>query len=145
MTNLRRLMPRGREFEQRLRHPFLMKNEIDQEEVKGSELEPKVPNRLANKQKEKEQKHSRVRHQQSPPPEHRAGRIAKSRLQRNGNLVRKIALDRLVQPFQAGRKHLLLPGEIQVKGEQKFVPGFGPPTKSSILLAQGGGRIQIRA
>src|SRR5205807_6895855 len=72
-------MPRGREFEQRLRHPFLLKNEIDQEEVKDGELEPKVPNRLANKQKKKEQKHSRVRHQQSPPSEHRPGRIAISR------------------------------------------------------------------
>src|ERR1700682_3916112 len=138
-------MPRRREFDQRLRHLFLLKNEIDQEDVEGGELEPKVPNRLANKQKKKEQKHSRVRHQQSPPPERRPGRIAKSRLQRTGNLVREIALDRLVQPFQAGRKHLLLAGEIQIQGEQKFVPGFGPPTKSSILLAQGGGRIQMRA
>src|SRR6267143_6161874 len=95
-------MPRGREFEQGLRHPFLLKNEIDQEEVKGGELKPKVPNGLANKQKKKEQKHSRVRHQQSPPPEPRSGRIAISRLQRTGNLVREISLDRLVQPFQAG-------------------------------------------
>ena len=137
-------MPRDREFEQRLRHPFLLKNEIDQEEVKGGDLEPKVPNRLANKQKKKEQKHSRIRHQQSPPSERRPGRIVKSRLQRTGNLIREIALDRLVQPFQAGRKHLLLPREIQIQGEQKFVPRFGPPTKSSILLAQGGERIQIR-
>src|SRR6266404_7895680 len=110
-------MPRGREFEQRLRHPFLLKNEIDQEKVKDGELEPKVPNRLASKQKKKEQKHSRVRHQQSPPSEHRPGRIMISRLEPIGNLVRKIARDRLVQPSKAGRKHLLLPGKIQIQRE----------------------------
>src|SRR5438552_17924087 len=113
-------MPRGREFEQRLRHPFLLKNEIDQEEVKDGELEPKVPNGLANKQKKKEQKHSRVRHQQSPPSEHRPGRIAISRLQRTGNLVREIEFVRIVQTFTAGRTPLLLLGAIKIIIEHNF-------------------------
>ena len=112
ITNLSRGLPRRRELEQRLRQSFLLKDEIDEEEVKRAELEPKVPNRPADKQKKEEQKHSRVRHQQPPPPEHRPGRIAISRLEPTRNLVRKIAPDHLVQPFQAGRELLLLPGQI---------------------------------
>src|SRR6266446_1492014 len=101
ITNLRWLMPRGREFEQRLRHFFLLKNEINQKEVKRGELDPKVPSRPADEQKKKEQKHSWIRHQTSPPSQHRPGRIAIVRLQPTGNLVREIALARLVQSFQA--------------------------------------------
>ena len=114
IKNLRGFPPRRRKLEQRSRQSFLLKNEIDEKEVEHAELEPKVPNRPADEQKKKEQEHSRVRHQQSPPSEHRPGRIMISRLQPNWNFAWKVAPDRLVQPFQAGREHLLLPSEIQI-------------------------------
>ena len=117
MKNLREVPLSCRELKERSRQFLLLKNEIEQKEVEHAELEPKVPNRPAHEQKKKEQKHSRVCHQQSPPSEHRPRRIMISRLEPTGNLVRKIARDRLVQPSQAGRKHLLLPGEIQIQRE----------------------------
>src|SRR5229473_531534 len=96
IKNLRGFPPRRRELEQRSRQSFLLKNEIDEKDVERAELEPKVPNRPADEQKKKEQKHSRVRHQQSPPFEHRLGRIMISRLQPNWNFAWKIAPDRPV-------------------------------------------------
>src|SRR5713101_1870478 len=138
IKDLRGFPPRRRELEQRSRQSFLLKNEIDEKEVEHAELDPKVPNRPANEQKKKEEKHSRVRHQQSPPFEHRPGRITISRLQPNWNFAWKIAPDRLVQPFQAGREHLLLPGENQIQREQTLIPGFAPAAVSPIFFSQDG-------
>src|SRR6266705_5000260 len=77
---LRGFAQRGDELKQRPRAPFVLPEQIDEEKIKRAQLKPKVPNRPANKQKEKKKKHSRVCHQQPPPAEHWLGKFAISPL-----------------------------------------------------------------
>src|SRR6266508_1934071 len=81
------LMARLEEFKQRLQHLFLLKNEIGQQHVESCELDPEKPNGHSHEKENKEEKHARVRHQQSPPFERRSRVISVAGLQPSRDLV----------------------------------------------------------
>src|ERR1700759_2370774 len=58
-------------FNQGERHSFLPQNQINGQNVKHGNLEPEIPGRAVEKEKKEKKKHSRIGHQQSPPPERR--------------------------------------------------------------------------
>src|SRR5467141_828426 len=107
-----------------------MPKQIDESKIKEAHLEPKVPNRLANQQKQKEQEHARVGHEQSPPNEHWPGKLAITIPQPKWNFLWKRALDQLMQTPQAGREKLLLRRKIQIEREQNFLPRLIAPTQA---------------
>jgi len=53
----------------------LAENEKNQEDIKHAKLKPEVPRRAINDYKKEKEKHARVGHQQSPPPQHRTSNI----------------------------------------------------------------------
>src|SRR6266508_1865029 len=57
----------------------LAKQEINEQQIERNQLKPEVINWLADEQKRKQDQHPDIRHQQSPPLEHRAGQISITR------------------------------------------------------------------
>ena len=50
------------DFQQRFSHFFLAKQKVNEQHIQRDKLEPKVINRLAEEQKEKQNQHARVGH-----------------------------------------------------------------------------------
>ena len=76
---LRRILRTLGDFQQRFGHFFLAKQEINEQHIERDQLKPEVINWLADEQKRKQDQHPDIRHQQSPPLEHRAGQISIAR------------------------------------------------------------------
>src|SRR5260370_22906776 len=85
--NLRRVSPPHRDFQQRVDHVFLTDNQIDEQCIERDEFEPKVPNRLADKQERKQNQQAYVGHQQSPPLKRWTGQTSISRLKPDRDLA----------------------------------------------------------
>src|SRR6266480_747651 len=134
--NLDCCTPRGDELNQRAQSVSVLPEQIDEEKIEQADLYPKVPNRPTNQQKEKEQQHARIGHEQSPPSEEWPGKLAISIPQPKRNFLRKRALGHLMQTLQAGREKLLLRCKIQIEREQNFLPRLIGPTQTLEFASQ---------
>src|ERR1700737_5113071 len=52
--------------QKRSRHSFLPNDQVNEKEIEHTQLEPKIPGRASENQKEKEKKQARVCHQHTP-------------------------------------------------------------------------------
>src|SRR5207245_10328112 len=109
--------PSGDELKQRAQSVSLLPEQIDEEKIEQADLYPKVPNRPTNQQKEKEQQHARIGHEQSPPSEEWPGKLAISIPQPKRNFLRKRLLGHLMQTLHAGSEKLMLRSKVQLERE----------------------------
>src|ERR1700704_2002349 len=98
--------------QKRSRHSFLPNDQVNEKEIKHTDLEAKIPGRASENQKEKEKKHARVCHQQTPRSQHRAGGITIKSPKRIRNSAAEATFGQVTQLPQPGREQFLLPCEI---------------------------------
>src|SRR3984893_18251714 len=77
-----------RPCQKRTRHSFLANDQENQEKIERAKLEPEIPARPIDEQKEKKEKHARVGHQEAPQSQQGTGRGAielSQRIRHSGN------------------------------------------------------------
>ena len=113
-----------------------MKQENDKQEIENRELDPKIPNGTTKKQKQEQNYHPGVCHQESPPLEHPPGASGVTRLEPFWQFARVELVENFAQLLQLRCEHFLLPGEIKIKREQEFIPWLATPFEFAIPRSQ---------
>jgi acyl-CoA thioesterase len=84
LKSISALLKKGR------RHPFLQKNQNGEQRIEQCQFNPKEERRTIESQKDKKKKHARVRHKQTPPPQHGPGGGKVALSQRLRQLIGKL-------------------------------------------------------
>src|SRR5581483_5389028 len=119
---LRRMSFRPQQAQRCLRQFPLPAKEMNQQKIERTQFEPKIPSRLTDEQKKKQNQHPRVRHQQAPLFQRGSGQFSIAVSKPAGAAAPKGSLERVAQIFQTRCKQFLLAGKIEVQNEQELFP-----------------------